>query len=62
MYCTYRPIWGDNHYCYDSGSQTLDAVVAKYEANKGKRGYVYHPFRNPGGTSCNVRTRVIISV
>lgn len=47
------PIWGDNHYCYDSGSQAIDEVVAKYEANKGKRGYVYHPFRNPGGRTCN---------
>jgi len=43
------PVWGDNHYCYDSWTGDISDIAAKYEKNKGKPGYVYHPFKMPSG-------------
>jgi hypothetical protein len=30
------PVWGDNHYCYDSWTGDISDIAKKYEANKGK--------------------------
>jgi hypothetical protein len=52
-YKTCWPIWGDNHHCLDDNSLDANAIVKKYEAKIGQRGYHYHTFKSPRGNGGN---------
>ena len=43
------PVWGDNHYCFDSNSMDMDTIKQKFDAN----GWKYHLFKAPFGNRGN---------